>query len=851
MSIHTRDNNISEHPQTLSMFENYESEFLAHKTIYQTIRAKDDLKAEDQYDVNQVIHSPPAEVFGIPHEIGSALPNNDLIEAVEKESQVDVSDSSRKQETQSKYVATKHGTPHPIENTGESVNSALAEASNPKTDSAPSAEKKLSMLRDVYGLYPHSLSLSISDLEEVLSSEHPDFALQSILGEGGMGTVYQMLQTSLQRSVAMKVAKIDKWDPKKLAQHCHEAQVSGYLTHPHIPPIHMLAHDIEGNPLIIMRKIEGVTWYEIIKDPQHSFWQNLDEDIDQLDFHLDVLEKIAQTLSYAHNQGVIHRDLKPTNVMVGVHGEVYLLDWGIALHLETAYSDHSETPFKSQRFSHLHEQILGSPAYMPAEMARADFYNQGPATDIYFLGANLFYLLTKKAIHRGDTLAGLLRNILTGHLTPIPDSLTPEMKELITVSLITNSQKRLSCAQEFVRLLRIARQANKSRELEAQGAEAYAELEQLVSNNLMLCEQGTHCVENDLYEYIQMLDKYELAHRSYWAAYQIYNQNQQAFDGFTATLTLWLRRFLHLGEIQAARAVFAGIPNPSAELKEEIDSAWSKYLADHRASISDSGESSDNSASNSENVTVQSKSFNLLYTLLAVLVLGATWLYSQGTIMEQVGPVAGPVATESYPNRTPLPSPNSHQGMSTSDQKQKIKQRETKVLSNLSNANLSSKTEIKEPVSRNGSLSAKTATNRDSPMINRVESPSNKNSVLGTLSPKTKVAKVAKEPTVPQKEIVKSSVSAVALPSIFYSYQIASVRQIDRAQNYIKMLTKRLDLDLNDSAIGFWVKSVEIKPGKLVHRIMFGKFESPRQAKEYKKLIGKLKEKVILRKLDN
>ena len=86
---------------------------------------------------------------------------------------------------------------------------------------------------------------------------------------------------------------------------------------------------------------------------------------------------------------------------------------------------------------------------------------------------------------------------------------------------------------------------------------------------------------------------------------------------------------------------------------------------------------------------------------------------------------------------------------------------------------------------------------------------------------------------------------------MFYSYQIASVRQVDRAQSYIKRLKKRLDLDLNDSAIGFWVKSVEIEPGKLVHRIMFGKFESPRQAKKYKKLIGKLKEKVILRKLDN
>ena len=213
--------------------------------------------------------------------------------------------------------------------------------------------------------------------------------------------------------------------------------------------------------------------------------------------------------------------------------------------------------------------------------------------------------------------------------------------------------------------------------------------------------------------------------------------------------------------------------------------------------------------------------------------------------MKQVGPVASPVATESDQDHTLLPSSNSNKEMGRSDQKLKTKQRETNVLSNPSNANLNAQTVTKEPLSRNGSLSTNIQINRDSPIINRVDSPNNKSSALSTFSPKTKAAKES-----PQ-EIVKSSVPTVALPSIVYSYQIASVRQMDRAQGYIKRLKKRLDLDLSDPAIGFWIKSVEIKPGKLVHRIMFGKFQSPVQAKSYKRLIGKLKEKVILRKLDN
>ena len=176
---------------------------------------------------------------------------------------------------------------------------------------------------------------------------------------------------------------------------------------------------------------------------------------------------------------------------------------------------------------------------MPSEMAKGDYMAQGSWTDVYFLGANLFFLLTKQPIHQGESIKILLDNILSGNLTPIPNDLTLEMQELLSLSLITDPDQRLTNTQDFLYLLRMARTAQKSRQLEKDGYQALEDLKLLVKKEQALCVEQKigDCAETNLQRYVKLLEKYELAHRNFWAAHQIYPQNQSAHQGFVDTLT--------------------------------------------------------------------------------------------------------------------------------------------------------------------------------------------------------------------------------------------------------------------------------------------------------------------------
>ena len=102
------------------------------------------------------------------------------------------------------------------------------------------------------------------------------------------------------------------------------------LEHPNILPIHSLGCDGSGSPMLVMRRVQGVAWSQLLLDSSHPMWKSY-SGTDRLDFHLDVMLQVCKAMSYAHSRGIIHRDLKPENVMIGEIGEVYVFDWGIAL----------------------------------------------------------------------------------------------------------------------------------------------------------------------------------------------------------------------------------------------------------------------------------------------------------------------------------------------------------------------------------------------------------------------------------------------------------------------------------------------------------------------------------------
>ncbi|MDH3982310.1 MAG: protein kinase, partial [Kiritimatiellaceae bacterium] len=206
-----------------------------------------------------------------------------------------------------------------------------------------------------------------------------DFMLGDKLGSGGMGVVYAANQTAFDREVAVKMVNPSRKGSAAAADALlAEAVVTGQLEHPNVIPAYDLGVDAEGNLFYAMKKVHGDSWSKLIAK------KSLDE-------NLDILLRVADTVSFAHSRGIIHRDLKPHNIMLGEFGEVMVMDWGAAY----ATGEDSFMGALSAESS-----FCGTPAYMPPEMARCDFNRQGPVSDVYLLGAMLYQIVCGHPPHR-------------------------------------------------------------------------------------------------------------------------------------------------------------------------------------------------------------------------------------------------------------------------------------------------------------------------------------------------------------------------------------------------------------------------------------------------------------------
>lgn len=218
-----------------------------------------------------------------------------------------------------------------------------------------------------------------------LPSFEGDLIQLGIIAEGGMGRVYHARQVALSRDVAVKTTKRDA-APKDIDALLREARVCGGLEHPSIIPVYALGTSTDGRTLLVMRKVEGVTWRELLGDPKHPAWEtHASAGGDHLGANIDILIAISRALDFAHLRGIVHRDIKPSNVMLGQFGEVYLVDWGIAVEM-----------------GHATKEVVGSPGFFAPEMVRGEPVDA--ATDVYLLGATLHRVLTGKMRHSNESL---------------------------------------------------------------------------------------------------------------------------------------------------------------------------------------------------------------------------------------------------------------------------------------------------------------------------------------------------------------------------------------------------------------------------------------------------------------
>ncbi len=250
---------------------------------------------------------------------------------------------------------------------------------------------------------------------------------------GGLGAIFVALDTELHREVALKQILDQHADDRVSRQRfLLEAEVTGGLEHPGIVPVYGLGFDGDGRPYYAMRFIKGDNLKEAI-DRFHTDHER-GRDPGQRSLELRQLLRrftdVCNAIEYAHARGVLHRDIKPGNIIVGKHGETLVVDWGLAkARGRTDLAEPAdERPLLPSSASGSAETLpgcaLGTPAYMSPEQAAGELDRLSPRSDVYSLGATLYCLLTGKAPFEGADVGELLRRVRKGEF-PSPRALDP------------------------------------------------------------------------------------------------------------------------------------------------------------------------------------------------------------------------------------------------------------------------------------------------------------------------------------------------------------------------------------------------------------------------------------------
>ena len=260
-----------------------------------------------------------------------------------------------------------------------------------------------------------------------------DLDVGPMLGRGGMAVVRLGRQLKLDRPVAIKALREGHVGDADVGRLLTEARITGRLEHPNIVPVHDIVRGEDGLPQVVLKLIEGHTWSDLMADAARV--QELFAADDLLEWNLEVIMAVARALSFAHSRRVLHRDVKPSNVMVGPFGEVYLMDWGIALDLDDAEADR--------------DQPSGTSAYMAPEQLGHFESRLGPWTDTYLLGATLYRVLGGAPPHEGDLEDRFVIQPTEQRPPPLPEAIPAELRTIVDRALEPDPDRRTPSPERF------------------------------------------------------------------------------------------------------------------------------------------------------------------------------------------------------------------------------------------------------------------------------------------------------------------------------------------------------------------------------------------------------------------
>ena len=269
------------------------------------------------------------------------------------------------------------------------------------------------------------------------------------IARGGMGAIQRVFDRVLLRTVAMKTLLYPAKSGPRADRFVEEAQITGQLDHPNIVPVYEFGATSDDRAFFTMKLVSGRTLGEAIAELHREGFPS-----DGLEKVVAVLLKVCEAVAFAHSRGVIHRDLKPANIMIGTHGQVYVMDWGLGLlRAAPAATDVEGAVRTAQEPERLEGRIEGTISYMAPEQAQGRLDAVDERTDVFALGAILYEVLTNRPPYSGRDFGVSLAAASAAKITPPQDHclhlLPPGLCEIATKAMQANPARRHPSAEAF------------------------------------------------------------------------------------------------------------------------------------------------------------------------------------------------------------------------------------------------------------------------------------------------------------------------------------------------------------------------------------------------------------------